>query len=1146
MAESVYCNYRLYKTMSKLSGNMKLDLVLGVGSDGNAYVRQAHIRPISGTAYTPLVDERIMDRPHQNNIKQYFDKFRSLFYNADPAAEIGSDWFMTVSKHEMNNLKYIKNWDDSFLAGAQRMSYKLYGTTHEILVPVWLDKCNGIKFQIKFIHIDPATGLENVAFQRDLNLSEEYLYGNVNGTPFPYNSSETFHNDFVKYLMDYFNYIKVIDGNTNVMNVQFKTGISSVSGLMVESGNFGTRQNYNIANNLMYRERPLLESNSLLTNTFSDYKMICTQLMNFNLCIDLENFIGSSSLADLMGNGNMCIQVDVLALRNRSDMELYYTQRLDRSDLYKYYAKSQSGSSDTEYRWEGPLEVRDFYTNHDYVPRPQAKYDYGAGSDVQYYDDGEGYWWNALDYKQDNKCTDIMHKNKLVQSICHWVYAFQPDGILFNVYDGFGAYAKVGDKYIEYNHGFGTTTDTTVDQFDPSADNTIWAGPPRIGDGADVENTLNAPQPWIENGYFKDASKFIGGFKFGFNSTGTGPKRIWLGTMTTPWQATTESRITAASSYMTSRHVIGILVERLNGEGENDLPDKRINQGSNFDINYDWHLHSDIDNRFSIKKYLNGQELFLRYNPQKIELSEDFKAQINAAKAETDATKQKALYVQIYERAKREGIIEWVDKETAKQADNETHIRVGGIGYYNTSMRQHMNSTALYLAFRRMSKGDGLMEDDDDLCLILWHPRAQKSVTERATSERLLYGDLYPHGLTIGGFINAVRDYYNKYSPCMTAIDLVRGDTEGSIDFPENLPDMENMESILGAVTSVQPLEVIWFDRSIQPTPDLILSKNAQEVTYYKKPGINNYVLRYSGNIKPAMYPEKVVRRINMGEKDHLSYLPTFGRNFAYLKSMVFPMKGMDPDSRLYISTGIPPRYPSLNYECIVPMIRSVATDASGAAISNECKESPHGDILYNEPYPKFFGLELDGTQMYAQAPYNSYYMPNVTKHSDTQDVAYGTFEWFEYKWYDKSRILQLPKTLKYIIKVDNNDATHLNRAAWTVMAYPDSIDELKYSNGVMAPGATQYFDVEVEGSNTIYKPIRATYLVSGDEKIPPIKLKGVPYIVDFPFLNNTYDLEFNLIQTQAKTTNIGEYVRDPRTLQVLYEYTYEVIATLK
>lgn len=1125
MASPVFCNYRLYKTLPKLAGNMKLDLVVGMGNNGMAYVRQAHLRPIAGTSYIPITDERIMDRPHQNNIRKFYENTRGNFYNSNPPASLDSDWFMTVSPHEMRNLKYIKTWDDTFLAGCSRMPYKLYGTTHEILVPLWLDKCNGVKFRITFMAVGEDGSTRDITY-RDLNLSEEYLYGNINGVPELYNKNEKFHNDFTKYLMDYFQYAKIMDGNASVLNIQFKQGISTISGLAVESGNLTTRLNYNIVQNLSYRERPLLEANSLLTNTFADYKMICSQLINFNICFDLEDMMHPQVVSNLLDGNSLAVKVDALALRERPDIDKFFTPKYDRTDLYKFYSKTSRRDTNVEYKWQGPLEVRDFYTNHEYVPRPKLKEDYGASSEAQYYEDGPEYLWNALNYKRDNESSEMMHKNKITQGICHWVYAQHPDGNLFNVYDGFGAYLISDGKEIVHDHGSGTITDPNIDKFDPSSDNTIWAGPPRIGDGADVENTLNAPDEWIENGYFKDATNFIGGLKFEPNYTpgGKTPKKVWIGTMTTPWDSNAESRKSAATSYMTSRHVIGILVERIGADGNTDLPPSRQLESSEFDRYYDWHYHSDIDNRFAIKKRKDGKTYYLYYHPKKIKLSKELQELLKTNPKEA------------WKLAEKQGIVWWEESEQATRPDDsEGRVRVGGLGEYNTSMRQHMNSTALYIATRRKHKGDHVNRPDDEMCMILWHPRARKPKKEVVTSNNILFGNLWPHGLTVGGFTSAVKDYCNKYRPCITAIELSKGDPDvDNIDFPSNLPNMGEMEEVLGVAKSLIQPEVIWFDRTIYTTPDYTLSRNAKEIKYYKDDAANSYVLRYSGNIKPAMFPEKTVRRVLGGKSSQLSYKTTYGRNFIYSKHKIFPSLDMSESQKLFIGVGVPPVYPSLGFDSISPIIR---TPAKG--VDNECKACPHGDVLYQEPLPLFFGLTNSGTPLEQENPYKKYYLGSTDFMGSDRGIAYQTYKWYEYKWYDQSRLVDLPKKLKYTIKVPRNDEDTLELAAHAAMSWPVSRSELQ--TGVTeTPGTERFFEV---GSNT---PLRNQYIVHDGPRISPINLKGMKYVLDSPYLRNTYDLEFNLQSAKARTDEHGEYIRDSFTGQVLYEYTYDVIATLK
>lgn len=1146
MAEPVYCNYRLYKTLPKLSGNMKLDLVLGAGQQGNAYVRQAHLRPLTNSPFVPVVDERLMDRPHQNNIKKFYEKTHGTFYNSEPPADLASDWYKVVSEHDKLNLKYLKNWDDTCLAGTSRMSYKLYGTTHECLVPVWLDKCNGIKLILEFLTIGDDGSEHTICF-REVNISEEYLYGNIreDGSdtykPLPfYNVNEKFHNDFVKYMMDYFNYVQIMNGNTSVLNINFKSGISTVSGLKVESGIHTTQQNFNIVRNLMYRERPVLETNSLITNTLQDYKMICSQLINFNLCFDLEEML--TGVVDIVKSGGaIACKVDVLALRPRSDVEEYFVQRKNRTDLREFYRKTELQDKDLEYVWTGPCEVRDFYTNHDYIPRKFINLDYTTGSEIPYYKDDKDYWWNVLNYKKDNHSSEMMHQNKITQGICHWVYARQPDGDLFNVYDGFGAYAKKDDEYIDYGHGNGSNTDTSVDEYDPSADNTIWAGAPRIGDGDDIECTLNAPDAWIENGYFKDTANIVGGFEFNFTPKGEkAPKKLYIGTMTTPWDSTANFRKTAATSYMTSRHFIGILIERLGTDGESDMPKDRQEQSTKFDVFYDWHKHSDIDNRFAVRKIKGTIMQHVYFDTTKIK-SDGMQEALKSADHG-------------YEYAIQNHIIRWMTPsewessnwDAATYGEKSNWERVGGTGPYNTSMRQHMNSTALYVCMRRMPMPDKQHRDDDALCVILYHPRAKKEEHEENTAQNVLFGDLWPHGLTLGGFMNAIKDYYNKYDPMMDVIDIIGGDPEiGNIDMPDNLPDMDELDNLVQAALSVRPHDVIWFNNSIEPQIDYTLSRNADEIKYYKRQGMNNYVLRYGGNIKPAMYPSRTTRLYPVKQEDgtwgpsDITYIPTYGRNFFWIKQMLFPEVELQPSQRLYISTGVPPYYPSLGYDSVVPLVRD--------SVDNEIMICRHGDILYDEPAPVFFGRFPNGKSLTEHKVYGQYSMSSDSMIPGTPewDASYETYQWYEYKWFDKSKVAYFPHQMKYLIQVKLNDKQTLERAACAAIAWPDNKSEI--SN---IPGSDKYFIAghdrlsfgPLDGGNR--KP--PVSLDEREERVNPIPIKGIKYVVDSPFLKSIYDFEFNLISATPDEDNNEEFDRDPATNEVLYTYTYELIASLK
>lgn len=1090
---------------------MQIDLILGPSGANEAYVRQAHLRPLRGTNYIPSVEEHITVRPHQNNIKMFYDQTRGSFYDSNPPLDLGSSWYKTVSKYEMNNLKYIKNWDDSLWAGTQRMSYKLYGTTHEILVPVWLEKCRGLKFTI-------SAQVGQHSIERAVNISEEYLYQNIAGQPKLYKTSETFHNEFTKYWINYLDYISVLSGDDRVMNVGLESGVSNVFGLLVESGNLESRQNFNLSRNLTYRERPLLEANSLLTNTFQDYKMICTHLINFNLCLDEETFFGTG-LSGASNQSPTTIWVKVEALREKSDFsETWVPKPMD--NLYDWY--EFTGIQENQYIWE-VLENYDIYTNHDYIPRQMVKTDTPEAS---FYVDGEEYRRNALEYLRDNQCIDIIHSNKITQGICHW--ALSDDNptreMLFNVYDGFGAYtAGPNGTWLDYKHGFGTATSIQEETYNPFADNTAWAGIPKIGDGGTIEEIFANPQKYIKEGFFKDTSESIGGIQFKYRPQNPDdPKKIYIGTMTTPWECDPEAIWTINSSLVDSKYVIGILQERFNYHGDMDLPASRTYQGTR-DTLWDWHVHSDTDNRFAMRaENKEGTKyLYLYYNRDKIQ-------------EYWDSHQGEAI---TYQDLLENNILTWEEKDLK----DDKWIRVGGTGFRDTRAREQANMSALYIAMRRIRQYNYRRElVGDNLYVILYHPRclvekidpSNPQYIPEASDRYLNFHTLYPHGLTIGGFIRSVQDYYNKYYPCWQAIQLLQRAANKpdklSIDYPSSLPDLVNLEYIQNITHNIQSPPIISFHRSIQSDPDHSLSYSSQEIHYRKKNYSDEYVYRYDGNIKPAMFPPRTKRQEGTNK---LLYIPQFGRNFAYCKSLIFTEgvsknEQLTPSQRLFISSGVPPRYPSLEYNSIVPMIYT------GPNNSEHCKNNPHGDILYSEPLPIFYGLNWDGRDLGSLDPYKQYLDP-------TQPYQYHTLHWYEWKWFNESAFIRLPKYMRFVIQSPENNRDTLETLAWKVISWPSNSWGRKESN------LGKFY----EKKDDLWVPIRDQYILEDCEtRVPPISLGDLgEYILDVPYLSRVYDLEFNLQKTEAQVDPAtGQYKTDPFSKEILYLYTYEMIATLK
>lgn len=1141
---TTYRNFQLRRTLPKLSGNMQLDLVVRL-EGSKAYVVGAHLRPVSKLInHVPIVDERIMDRPHQMNIKKFYEATRAQFYEHIIDPRLASDWPMIISPAEMENLKYIKEFDDTYFAGAQRMSHKLYGCSHEILVPLWLDQVSGLKFYINFAMDTNVSG--GFVKKFELDLSPVYLYGKDGGN-YLLNPNETFHNDFIKYLLDYFDYAGISGGNNHVMSIDFKQNISTLRGIQVDTGNLVVRQNLNIARNLIFRERPLLEANSLLTNSFMDHKLIVGQMLNINICFDMQQVldsVGSNDSAKPFKEAKYFkAWVTTEALRAKKDIS------------QKYYKEPDWVNSPHTYAWQ-EMELRDFYTNHHYIPKIKVDPNISSKAIVSYSDKDN--IRNALDYKKDYLCTDMIHQNKMGQSICHWLYAQQPDSDqLFNVYDGFGSYGTIKDKDgndvdVEFGHGFGSTPDISDSVYNDTTDNAIWAGVPMEATGKTVMDYLQVPYDKVD--FFRDASNFMNGIKFGYSPNSSlysagksAPKAMYVGTMTTPWETQVTANWTKQSTTIESLGVIGIVVDRaLDETSKNYLPKDQNEQGD-VDKYYDIHMFSDSDNRWMAKKTVNGKDCRMWFDPTERYMKKNQYIWLPVDTKPTDEIDKKEIEKQ------NPG---WSSLGISGDVTPSMLMRVGGTGSgLDTSTRKDVRTNILYVGYKRdydmikeddtEDKDDGsihirLRYADDPLYVIFYQGRSKATNDTKDQLPR----DLNPDYLTLGGVIKALRSYWTKYKAISDVLDVAR-EKEGSdanvfIPGKDVLPDMEDLGSIVDTFTSIEAPEIIFFNNSIIPHQDITLSPRAKEHTYYKATNANAYVLRYSGAIKPCLYPEKTER---IGGE--LVYHGWYGRNFLWQKKPIFSIgQTFPPNLGTYIGRNIPPLYPSLDYDT-VQLLKIVGAE-------NESPRITEGDLRYNEVPSIYKGFTDEGLKK-SELPYARYcdneelLIDDDPKDKDDEDAniktplhireqngreyvrsgrinprdfenhriqpydigywlykdQYNTYEWPEYKWFNESRICALPAVFEMTVDAEHNDKSTLEDTVLTEML--NSLDN---------PRITKY---------------------------------------DKAFLKSAYDFEYNLLHVEpqmslsTKSTKSGWIVdRLEHTKEVLYKYKYQIKATLK
>ena len=376
-------NFQLYSTNILLGGNMKYDLIL----DSNGSVSDFHITPISDKLpYNKYSDDDLMNFPHYENVRKYYEEIQGQFYKEYIDPQLSHDWPIDDE---------LKAYDDTFIMGCKRAQYNIYKKQFEFFCPLWLEKIND---SIEFII--------GVYSESDQFISSKTI--KITG-------------EFQDYIENYIKYIGLDKGDDNIMFVDFANKHAVINGLEVNSGNVITKDVSQLVDNLLYRERPLMEFDSMIINAFKDNKIIAKQLFNFNICFNIEDVL-SGFLKNILMDHKIKIKVSV---------------KIDGKNL----------------------ELRDFYTNYETIKKPT--YIIKSLSDIlnQQSEKNENVDKNAvekfvLDYLNDNKNIDLINKNKIPQKYFHWSLKENPDYI-FNTYEGFSG-ILTGDKYCSHYSGENT------------------------------------------------------------------------------------------------------------------------------------------------------------------------------------------------------------------------------------------------------------------------------------------------------------------------------------------------------------------------------------------------------------------------------------------------------------------------------------------------------------------------------------------------------------------------------------------------------------------------------------------------------------------------------------------------------------------
>lgn len=382
-------NYQLYRSNVRLGGEIKMNMVLN-DVDNQLCVTGFHITPVSPLIpYNLFVNKDILNYSHQENIRQFYREVQSGFYNSGIPAKYNTPWPIMDKK--------ISTYANPWHMGCRRIQYKLYKKQFEFFCPLWIENISPtdsifFKFNI----------YETLDANKEIILTTKTLFLGEN--------NNEYHNRFVKYIHNYFKdfYMENDDTGGEIMNISFDNHDAWISGVDVLSGNYRKIDISKVVNSVLERERPFIEFNSILCNQFKDNNLIAKQLMNFNLCFNVEDISSSYIMQKMIGKK---IRIEV-------NTGVRHDDGTERMFLHK-----------------------DFYTNHVYIPKKIFR-NHNISEVINNTEaPDDSIKVNVLSYLSEPDNISLMNKNRLSQHIHTWSLKGNNDYI-FNVYDGFSGYIK--------------------------------------------------------------------------------------------------------------------------------------------------------------------------------------------------------------------------------------------------------------------------------------------------------------------------------------------------------------------------------------------------------------------------------------------------------------------------------------------------------------------------------------------------------------------------------------------------------------------------------------------------------------------------------------------------------------------------------
>lgn len=373
--------YQLAKTSPLLSGQVRWDMCLSYG-DSKPEVSSLHIVPLNNRInYNERNNRNDLNYTHQENIKYLYNQISGDFY---------SSMGLRDTEYYIFNEGITEDpFDHTYEMGAKRIRYNRYNKQFSFLCPMWIS--------------------ESIDYSK---LGFRFVIGN-------YSTIVYLDQRMVDYLTHY------MDGvGDELLNIKFDPPSAYIMGLQVDAAKFSVIDISYVLQNLISRERPMMEFDGMILDLFRQNNIISRQLINFNFIFNI-NDICPEFVARELARHDINIK-----------LEAYYNNQL--------------------------IEIRDLYSNYTDIPSYNiSKNEYESTR-------------NVFDYLQDDMCQALAYVNKTTQPIFHWSLLENPD-IIYNLYNGFSPiYSNSDGEKVQISGRYYNQCDIRLKNYDAKSNNIRW------------------------------------------------------------------------------------------------------------------------------------------------------------------------------------------------------------------------------------------------------------------------------------------------------------------------------------------------------------------------------------------------------------------------------------------------------------------------------------------------------------------------------------------------------------------------------------------------------------------------------------------------------------------------------------------------